>query len=323
MRCVSKQHVVILTEHLSDEAATWLGERCQLMRCAYDSAEFRAALPSASGLVVRTYTMVDESLLIHAPKLRVVGRAGVGLDNIDVAACRNRGIEVVYTPDANTQAVVEYVMCLLADALRPRITLDHAVDATTWNRLREVTVAQRQMNELTLGILGFGRVGQRVTAVARALGLWILYNDLLDFPIDQRHGGAPVSAPTLFQQSDVISIHIDGRASNRRFVNSALISLMKSDVVFINTSRGFVVDNLELAEFLRIRPQALALLDVHDPEPFDAKYPLLGLPNAKLYPHLASRTEPAMNNMSWVVKDVIAVLEGRPPEFPAPDQDKK
>ena len=292
------------------------------MRCAPGSADFRATLPSAAGLIIRTYTIIDESLLADAPKLRVVGRAGVGLDNIDIAACRKRGIEVVYTPDANTQAVVEYVMCLLADALRPRITLAHSVDAPEWNRLREITVGQRQMNELTLGILGLGRVGQRIAAVARAIGLRVLYNDLLEFSIDQRHGAAPVDARTLFEKSDVVSIHIDGRAGNRRFVSAELLKRMKDDVLFINTSRGFLVDNLALAEVLRNHPKALAMLDVHDPEPFDATYPLLGLPNSKLYPHLASRTETAMKNMSWVVRDVTAVLEGRPPEFPAPPPPK-
>jgi phosphoglycerate dehydrogenase-like enzyme len=93
---------------------------------------------------------------------------------------------------------------------------------------------------------------------------------------------------------------------------------MRPSAILINTSRGFVVDNLALKEFYAANRDALAMLDVHEPEPFAADYPLLGLPNVKLFPHLASRTETAMNNMSWVVRDVVAVLEGRTPEFPAP-----
>ena len=121
----------------------------------------------------------------------------------------------------------------------------------------------------------------------------------------------------LFSQSDVVSVHIDGRASNRHFVGAHLLTRMRSDVVFANTSRGFVVDSLALAEFLGTHPGAVGLLDVHEQEPFGEEYPLLGLPNARLYPHLASRTERAMLNMSWVVKDVVAVLEGREPQFQA------
>src|SRR5262245_48967951 len=102
--------VVVQTEHLDPAAAAWLGEHCRLVVCPHDSPDLHAAIKDAEGLVVRTYTRVDAGLLSRAPTLRVVGRAGVGLDNIDVHACRARGVEIVYTPDANTQAVVEYVV---------------------------------------------------------------------------------------------------------------------------------------------------------------------------------------------------------------------
>lgn len=315
---MSRSDIVIQTEHLSQAASTWLAERCKLVVCAASSAEFDQLIGSAAGLVVRTYTIVDEKLLERATRLKVIGRAGAGVDNIDVAGCRRRGIQVVYTPDANTQAVVEYVLSLLGDILRPRVVLKDAVSVAEWARLREATVGRLQMNQLTLGILGLGRIGKGLAGVAGAIGMKVLFNDLLEIPVDHRCGAQSVSVERLLEQSDVVSIHIDGRASNRRFVNRALIDRMKSDVMFINTSRGFVVDNMALAEFLRRNPGALALLDVHDPEPFGADYPLLGLANARLYPHLASRTQAAMENMSWVVRDVVAVLEGTKPESPAP-----
>jgi len=315
---VSRTDIVIQTEHLSIEAARWLGERCRLVECSHRSAEFERIIADAAGLVARTYTVVDEPLLAKAKNLRVVGRAGVGLDNIDLAACRRRGIAVVYTPDANTQAVVEYVVGLLADAFRPRSTIDQALSIDQWNQLRQTTVGKRQMSELTLGILGLGRVGKRLVQAARGIGFTVIYNDLLEIAAEHRAGAEHVDLRNLFHQSDIVSIHIDGRPGNRGFVGASLVQLMKPEGVLINTSRGFVVDNLALASFFRGRPNALAMLDVHDPEPFDATYPLLGLPNVRLYPHLASRTETAMNNMSWVVRDVMAVLEGRKPEFPAP-----
>ncbi len=314
---MSVADIVVQTEHLAREASTWLAGRCKLIVCAYADPTFADVLAGAAGLVVRTYTDVDEKLLRAGTKLRVVGRAGAGLDNIDLGACRVRGIEVVYTPDANTQAVVEYVVGLLADVLRPRITLSTPVDRGQWKQLRAETLGRRQMSELTLGILGLGRVGKRLAEVARALGCPVIYNDLLDIPPNQRFGAEPVPVDRLFEHSDVISVHIDGRESNQHFVGAELLRRMKSDVILINTSRGFVVDSAALAAFLGDHPQAQALLDVHDREPFDAAYPLLGLPNARLYPHLASRTERAMLNMSWVVRDVVAVLEGREPQFSA------
>ncbi len=312
--------VVVQSEHLSAEASAWLARRCRLIVCAHDDPRFGAALAQAAGLVVRTYTAVDEALLGAAPRLRVVARAGAGLDNVDVAACRARGIEVVYTPDSNTQAVVEYVFGLLGERLRPApAPLREALDPPRWNEVRAATVALRQMSELSLGILGLGRIGRRMAEVARAFRFRrVLYNDILEIPPRKRFGASPVDPAALFTGSDVISVHIDGRAANRGFVGPSLIGRMKPAVTLINTSRGFVVDNLALAAFLREHPAATALLDVHDPEPFDDSCPLLGLPNARLFPHLASRTQAAMDAMSWVVRDVAAVLEGRRPAHPAP-----
>ncbi len=179
-------------------------------------------------------------------------------------------------------------------------------------------VAPRQMSELTLGILGLGRIGRRVAEVAGVVGFDALYHDLLEIAPSERHGAVPVSGETLFERADVLTIHVDGRPSNRGFVGGDLLARTKEDVLLINTSRGFVVDNVALAARLRACPRIRAHLDVHDPEPIAADCPLLGIPNATLYPHLASRTETALRAMSWVVRDVVAVLEGRTPEFPAP-----
>ena len=128
----------------------------------------------------------------------------------------------------------------------------------------------------------------------------------------------PVGVEELFQQCDVVSIHIDGRPGNRGFVSGRLLGLMKPGVMFVNAARGMLIDTQALAGFLRANPNARAMLDVHDPEPFGRDYPLLGLANARLYPHLAARTEAAMTSMSWVVRDIVAVIEGRRPEFSAP-----
>ncbi len=309
--------LVIQLDELAEEPARWLAERCRVVVAGCGSPDFLAAAPEAEGLLVRTRTRVNGELLDRLPRLRVVGRGGVGLDSIDLDECRRRGVMVVSTPDANTQAVVEYVVCLLCDALRPRLYLDRAVDAEEWTRIREEVTGLWQMDELRLGILGLGRIGRRVAEVAGAIGFEVVYHDLVEIPTPHRAGATPVELTELFAESDILSLHCDGRPSNRGFVDAGLIGLLRPDAILINTSRGFVVDASALAAHLRANPASMAILDVHDPEPIPPEAPLLGLPNAHLAPHLASRTLRATEAMSWVVRDVWAVLEGSPPRFPA------
>jgi len=239
-------------------------------------------LASADGLIVRTYTQVDEALLAKAPKLKVVGRAGVGLDNFDLPACRKHNVRVVYTPDANTQAVVEYVTALILDAYRPlpasgqsgvrspqsgvdaesrvqsrgsgvggqkprgqtsEVRSDEATadsgprtpDPSPWtadlfHSLRK-TLVGRQVEEMTLGILGFGRIGKRVGEVARAIGMNLHVNDLLPEvelrkAVDYAFEFVPISR--LYSEADVLTIHIDGRPGNRHFVNDSALAMFKT-----------------------------------------------------------------------------------------------
>ena len=214
-----RRPLVVVTEHLADEAADWLAERFDVERCGVHDDRFGELAVDAEALVVRTYTKVDAALLGHLPKLKVVGRAGVGIDNIDVEACKARGVKVVSTPDANTQAVVEYVLCLLCDVLRPRLFLEEAVEKEEWNQIRQDVVGLWQMDELVLGILGLGRIGKRVAEVARAIGFTVIYHDIEEIPAERRFGAEPVTLTRLFAESDLISIHIDGRPSNRGFVS--------------------------------------------------------------------------------------------------------
>jgi len=297
--------LVIQTEHLDSQAAAWLAQRCSLESCPSENEpRFSELLREAQGLVIRTYTQVTPALLARAPRLRVVARAGVGLDNVDVEACRARGVAVLSTPDANTRAVVEYVTALALDAIRPRPSLTRALPVADWKRLREASIASRQLSDLTLGILGLGRIGSQVARVGAAFNMNVLFHDLLEIPEPRRAGAVPVSRDELLHRSDVLTIHVDGRASNRGCADAAFLAACKHDVLLINTSRGFVVDAHALAAFLRARPNAFAALDVHEPEPFDEHYPLIGLPNARLTAHLASATTTAHRNMSWVVKDL-------------------
>lgn len=313
---------VIVTEALDETCADWLSRHARVVRCPHENPdELRRHLSQADGLVVRTYTRVDDGLLSQAPRLRVVGRAGVGLDNVDLPACQKRGVQVVYTPDANTQAVVEYTLGLMFDALRPRPTMTAYVTPETFHELRRKHTGT-QLDSLTLGILGFGRIGKRLGKVAHALGMNILANDLLPAPQLQQDIDYPcrfVDKPTLYRGSDVLSIHIDSRTENQQMVNAQMLSQLKPNCLLINASRGAVIDNPALTQWARnvAGTGGQAVLDVHEPEPPPRDYPLFGLPNVRLLPHLASRTPQALLNMSWVVRDVVAVLEGRQPAHPA------
>lgn len=318
----AKPFNVVITETLDPIPARWLAEQASVSWASHEKGHpLDPYLPAADALLVRTYTQVNDALLDKAPNLKVVGRAGVGLDNIDLDACRRRNIPVVYTPDANTQAVVEYVLGLMLDAYRPRYSITQPVDAATFHKLRKEQVG-RQLDELTLGILGFGRIGKKLGLLAHTLGMKVLVNDLLPeaqlrkavaFPFDF------VEPATLYRSSDIVTIHVDGRAENKHIINARTLSLMKPDALFINAARGMLVNNDDMAAWAHavLHTGGRAALDVHDPEPLPADYPLYNLPNVRLLPHLASRTGPALENMSWVARDVIAVLQGRTPQFPA------
>lgn len=315
---------VLITETLDPRAAAWLEEHANVVWRKHDEGvAFNDALADADAAVVRTYTQVNDAFLNAAPKLRVVGRAGVGLDNIDLGACEARGIPVVYTPDANSQAVVEYVFALIFDRIRPRIDFAGEVKPEAFHAMRKEHVGT-QLDQLTLGILGFGRIGKRIGQVAHAMGVNLRVNDLLpepelrkavDYPFDY------VDKESLYARSDILTIHTDGRASNLHLIDADALSQLKPSCLLINAARGMLVDHHALANWLKRdavqREGGYAVLDVHDPEPPPPDYPLLGLPNARLLPHLASRTDTAMLNMSWVVRDVMAVLRGESPSFPA------
>lgn len=308
--------LVIRSEELDAEPAAWLGERCELVACRYDDPGFGALLARADGLVVRTYTVVDAEMLAAAPRLRVVARAGVGVDNIDLAACWGRGVVVVNTPGANTRAVIEFVVASVLDAIRPRLFLHEALDKTGWGIARKGLEAPRQLADCTVGVLGLGRIGSQVARALGAMDARVVYHDLREVDEALRFGAEPVGREELFARADIVTVHVDGRKSNYHIVDASAFGRMREDVVFLNTSRGFVVDPVACAGFFVDRPEAVAILDVHDPEPIAETSPLLEIANVHLSPHIAGGTAAAKRGMSWVVRDVWRVLRGEDPEHP-------
>ncbi len=296
----------------------WLKTRARVVEAAAGTQEFMTAAPDAVGLVIRTYTRVTPALLVQLPQLMVIGRAGVGLENVDLVACEARGVRVVYTPSANTLAVADFVIGLMLQLLRPYAAFrDTPYLPAEFKKIRD-TQRGRGLDELTLGILGMGRVGRRLGGIAaRGFGMRVLYHDVQDVAAQLDFAATAVSAEELFANSDVVSMHTDMRPGNRHFVGTRLLGLMKASAILINTSRGEVLDAVVLAERLKAGNMAGAAIDVFDPEPPGADFPLLGLPDVILTPHMAARTASAIENMSWVVRDVVAVIDGRAPAFPA------
>ena len=310
----SAKPTVVVCETLSDRAIEYLRLHAEVVRTTPQEAP--NVLDQADALIVRTYTQVDESLLNRARKLKVVGRAGVALDNIDIPACRARGIEVVHTPEANILAVVDYTMRMIIELNRRFWPLSGPVDPGEFHRLRK-QVFGRFLSSATLGIIGCGRIGSRVGRAAAALGMKVLYNDILDISVD--YPATPLDKPTLFSDSDIITIHVPLTALTMGFINASSIAKFKAGAQFINAARGACVNYHDLAAAIRSGAVSAAAIDCHHPEPPPSDYPMFGLgENVILTPHIAARVPEAMERMSNVVYDVVAVLQGRAAKFPAP-----
>ncbi|MBN1941844.1 MAG: hydroxyacid dehydrogenase [Phycisphaerae bacterium] len=307
--------VVLVTETLAGKATAYLREHADVIEATPETVAEKIAL--ADGLVVRTYTRVTAELLDRAERLRVVGRAGVALENIDVPACRARGVEVVHAPEANTLAVVDYTTRMMIEMNRRFWPLAGYVAPEEFHAIRKQTFG-RFLADLTLGIIGLGRIGSRVGRIAHAMGMKVLGNDILppeklavDYPVEW------VSKDELYAQSDIITIHVPLTNETTKFINAAALGKCKDGVQFINAARGPCVDYDALGRALRSGKVAAAVVDCHDPEPMPEEYPLFGLENVILTPHVAACVPKAKENMSMVVTDVIAVLEGCTPQFPA------
>lgn len=290
-----------------------VGQVVQLASCG--ARELREAVRDCDALVVRTYAQVTAEVIRSAPKLRVIGRAGIGVENIDTAAARGAGVVVVHAPAASTQAVAELTIGLMI-ALERRVPGAEArLRAGAFIEARN-ELKQRQLGEMNLGIIGFGRIGQRVAGIAHAaFGMTILYNDIREITEDHVPA-ASLSKDEIYAGSDVISLHVPLTVATRHLIGAEAIGKMKRGVLLINTARGGVVEAGALAGALATGQVGGAAIDVFEPEPPPAGHPLLHAPNCILTPHIGSRTKTALEAMNEVVEDVIAVLEGRPPRYP-------
>lgn len=307
---------IVVAERLSDSAMDRLrsvGEVVELAFC--DPATLLAAMNDCSALVVRSYADVTDTVFRAAPNLKVVGRAGVGVENIDLAAAARAGVVVVHTPAASTQAVAELVIGFIIELERRMHWAQQELRQEAFMSAR-LRLAGRQLGEMTLGIIGFGRIGQRVAEIVhRAFAMRVLFDDIREIEHDTS-AAEQVSKDEIYAGADVVSLHVPLTDQTRHLINAAALGKMKKSALLINTSRGAVVDTMALAHALSSGELAGAAIDVFDLEPPPADHPLLKAPNCILTPHIGSRTQSSLASMNDVVDDVIAVLQGRPPRHP-------
>jgi phosphoglycerate dehydrogenase-like enzyme len=280
-------------------------------------------IAEADALVIRTGGDINATLMDYAPKLRVIGRHGVGYDQVDVPAATERGIQVVYTPGANTQAVAEHVFAMMIGASKH---FPGQMLALVEGRYNERTkLVGRDIQGKTLGIVGFGRIGRRVGAIARlGFGMNVLYNDIVAAPADveQLAGARRVSFEEILGASDYLTLHVPLDGSTRRMIDGAALAKLKPKAVLINTCRGPVVDETAVAEALESKHLFGYGADVFTVEPPPADHPLIGKPglNVMLTPHSAAQTVESLTNMATeVAVDVVGVLSGAPPINPVND----
>ena len=268
------------------------------------------ACRGARGLIVRNRTKVTRALLEAAPKLEVVGRLGVGLDQIDLPACAEHDVTVCPASGANALAVAEYVIGSIFHLSRLSLSNTPAVLAGAWPRTktREWEVAGR-----TLGIIGFGHIGRMTAGLARGLGMRIIACDpFLDDHDPAWTEGERRDLPALLAEADTVSLHVPLTDSTRGMIGAAEIDQMKTTAFLINTARGGVVDNEAVATRLRDGKLGGAALDVFEGEPLSAEqaFPLRDAPNLILTPHIAGLTDEALDRVSTMtVSNVLRVLE--------------
>ena len=274
--------------------------------------ELLAAVAPAGALIVRNRTRVDTELLAAAPRLRVVGRLGVGLDNIDLEACRARGIEVRPATGANDVAVAEYVIAAILLLLRGAFAATPRVLEGAWPR--EASIGREACGK-RLGLVGFGRIAREVAARARALGMAIAAFDPLLPEDDPAWAGVERQATLegLLAAADVVSLHVPLTRETRGLLDARAIAGMRPGAILINTARGPVVDVRAVAAALRAGRLGGAALDVFEEEPLSAEAAriFVGCPNLILTPHVAGVTVESNARVSAMVAEAVRrVLEG-------------
>lgn len=303
---------ILITEFMDESAVESLKQQFDT---AYDPTlvdrpdEMRAKLQDCDAIIVRNRTQVTAALLQAAPKLKVVGRLGVGLDNIDLPACKARQVEVIPATGANALAVAEYVIGTAMMLLRGTYLSSDAVATGAWPR--NALSNGREIGGKVLGIVGFGGIGQLTATLAQGLGMRVIATDPMiaaDAPIWADKNVQHCTLDVLLAKSDVVTLHIPLTAETKNLLNASRLALMKPDAVLINTARGGVVDEVALATALKSQKLGGAALDVFEIEPLKNGSGLADCPNLILTPHIAGVTSESNERVSSMIAERVTTF---------------
>jgi D-3-phosphoglycerate dehydrogenase / 2-oxoglutarate reductase len=304
---------ILITDGLEADAVATLREVHDVDVSELDSKQLLAAIPAYDALIVRSRTKVTKELIAKATRLRVVGRAGVGIDNIDVEAAHARGIVVVNAPTASTTSVAELAIGHMISVSRHLPDADRSVKEGKWEKSK---FEGHELAGRILGLIGSGRIGGEVAKRAKAFGMRVLaYDPYLQPQIAQTLGIEIVERERVLQDSDYISIHAALTPETRGMIGSNELSSMKRTAYLINCARGEIVQGAALAQALKAGTIAGAALDVFEREP-PRDNSLLTAPNIVFTPHLGASTREAQARAGAIIVDqVLKVLSGQKPEF--------
>jgi (S)-sulfolactate dehydrogenase len=305
---------IVIAEFMDAAAVAQLRERHDVLydvALVDDGARLYKEAKWAHALIVRNRTQVRGELLDALTQCTVVGRLGVGLDNIDVAGCEARGIRVIPATGANALSVAEYVIASAMLLLRGAYGSTAAVAAGRWPR--NALSNGRELAGKTLGLVGFGAIGQLTARLAQALGMrTVAFDAMMDgsHPAFAATGTQPLGLDALVAQADVVSLHLPLVDGTRNLFHAPRIAAMKGGAVLVNTSRGGIVDEAAVALALREGRLAGAALDVFEAEPLAASPHFDGCPNLLLTPHIAGVTAESNERVSSLIaQKVLEALE--------------
>lgn len=300
---------IVITEFIDERALPALQAQHDVVydaKLVDDPVRLLTEATTADAIIVRNRTQVRGELLAALQRCRVVGRLGVGLDNIDVTACEARGMQVIPATGANALSVAEYVIATAMLLRRGAYLSTTAVAAGRWPRA--ALSNGRELRGSMLGLIGFGSIGQLTAQLARALGMEVLAFDALmdsDHPAYAKHAATPAGLDAVITTADVLSLHVPLVDATRNLFDARRIAQMKRGAVLINTARGGIVDETALAAALRSGHLAGAALDVFASEPLPAAGHFQDCPNLVLTPHIAGVSAESNERVSFLIADKV------------------
>ncbi len=303
-------HRVLICEPLSPRAEEILGARdgFEVRSRVFEArAELLDAVKTADALIVRSGTRVDKELLEAGDALKIVARAGIGVDNVDLEAASVRGVLVVNAPDGNVITTAEHTIAMMFALARKIPSAVSSLQQGRWERSRFVG---SELSSKTLGVVGMGRVGSQTAAFARSLGMNVIAHDpYIAEEVLSKRGVSPVGFGELLERADYITLHVPGTAETGNLIGAAEIARMRDGVRLINCARGGLIDEAALAEALDSGKVAGAAVDVYAQEPPGTDGPLIGRDDVVCTPHLGASTTEAQENVAIsVAEQVVAYL---------------